>query len=119
METDFFNIVAGVLQGDTLVPYMYIIYLDYILRTSNDLMKENGFILKKCKKQMVPAEAIMDADNINDMALLADTPNQTESLLDILGQVAGSISLHVNADKTEYMCFKQEGNISTLSGISV
>ena len=41
-DTDFFNIVAGVLQGDTLVPYFFIIYLDYVLGTSIDLIKENG-----------------------------------------------------------------------------
>ena len=30
-NTDFFEVVAGVLQGDTLAPYIFIIYLDYIL----------------------------------------------------------------------------------------
>ena len=45
--TDYFDIVAGVLQGDTLAPYLFIIYLDYVLRTSIDLMKENGFKLAK------------------------------------------------------------------------
>ena len=31
-ETDTFPILAGVLQGDTLVPYLFIIVLDYALR---------------------------------------------------------------------------------------
>ena len=31
-DTDYFNIVAGVLQGDTLAPYLFIICLDYVLR---------------------------------------------------------------------------------------
>ena len=42
-DTDFFNIVAGILQGDTLAQYSLIICLDYILQTSIDLIKENGF----------------------------------------------------------------------------
>ena len=46
-DTDYFNIVAGVLQGDTLAPYLFIICLDYVLRTSIDLMKENGFKLQR------------------------------------------------------------------------
>ena len=33
-DTEYFNIVAGVLQGDTLAPYRFIICLDYVLRTS-------------------------------------------------------------------------------------
>ena len=32
-DTDFFDIVSGVLQRDTFVPYMFIICLDYVLRT--------------------------------------------------------------------------------------
>ena len=27
-DTDYFDMVAGVLQGDTLAPYLFIIYLD-------------------------------------------------------------------------------------------
>ena len=42
-DTDYFNIVAGVLQGDTLAPYLLIICLDYVLRTSIDLNNENSF----------------------------------------------------------------------------
>ena len=31
-DTDYFNIVASVLQGDTLAPYLFIICLHYVLR---------------------------------------------------------------------------------------
>ena len=51
-DTEYFNIVAGVLQGDTLAPYLFIICLDYGLRTSTDKIRENGFELTK--KQKVP-----------------------------------------------------------------
>ena len=46
-DTDYFNIVAGVLQGNALASYLFIISLDYVLRTSIDLMKENNFKLAK------------------------------------------------------------------------
>ena len=46
-DTDYFDIVAGVLLGDTLASYLFIICLDYVLRTSIDKIKENGFKLTK------------------------------------------------------------------------
>ena len=39
-DTYFFDIVAGALQGDTSDPYLFIISLDYVLRTSIDLIKK-------------------------------------------------------------------------------
>ena len=50
-DTDFFDIVAGVLHGNTLAPYLFIICLDSVLQTVIDLMKENGFILKKARSR--------------------------------------------------------------------
>ena len=52
-DTEYFDIVAGVLQGDMLAPYLFIICLDYVLRTSIDKIRENGFELTKKKKQKV------------------------------------------------------------------
>ena len=45
--TEYFYVVAGVLQGDTLDPYLFINCLDYVLRTPIDKRKENGFNLTK------------------------------------------------------------------------
>ena len=46
-DTDYFDIVAGVPQKDTLVPYLFIIRLGYMFRTSIDKIRENGFGLTK------------------------------------------------------------------------
>ena len=46
-DTDYFDIVAGVLQRDTLAPYLFIICLDYVLRMSINKMKDNGFKVAK------------------------------------------------------------------------
>ena len=51
--------------------------------------------------------------------ILANTPIQAETLLHSLKQAAAGIGLHINAHKTEYMCFNQTGDISTLSGSSL
>ena len=57
----------------------------------------------------------MDADNADDIALLANTPIQVESSLHSLERAAGGMGPIVNADKTEYICFNQRGDISTLN----
>ena len=46
-------------------------------------------------------------------------PHQAESLLPIQERAAAGISLHVNADKGEYMCFNQSGDITTLNDTSL
>ena len=46
-DTEYFDIVAGVLQGDTLAPFLFIFCLDYGLRTSIDKIRENGFELRE------------------------------------------------------------------------
>ena len=67
-DTDYFDIVEGVLPGDTLAPYLFIICLDYVLRTSIDKMKENGFKLKEERSRRYPVQTITDAGYSDDSA---------------------------------------------------
>ena len=69
---DFFDIIAGVLQEDTLTPFLFIC-LDCVLWTSINLMKENDFTLKK--KQ--------EADNIQQKLLLMQPTEMIKSFLQI------------------------------------
>ena len=89
-----------------------------MLRTSIDKIRENGFERKKKRSRRYPAKTITDADYADDIAILANTPNQAETLLHSLERAAAGIGLHVNAHKTEYMYFNQTGDISTLDGTS-
>ena len=118
-DTDYFDIVAGVLQGDTLAPYLFIICLDYVLRTSIDKIKENGFELTKKRSRRYSAKTITDAEYADDIAILANAPAQAEILFHSLERAAAGIGLYVNAHTTEYMCFNQTGDISTLGGRSL
>ena len=104
-DTDYFDIVLGVLQGDTVALYLFIICLDYLLRTSIDKKRSRRYL----------AKPFIDANYTDDIALLANAPDQAETLLHSLEWAIAGISLHVNAYKTEYMCFYQTGDISTLN----
>ena len=111
----YMYIYVSELQGNTLVPYLFITSLDYILRTLMDLMKQNGFTLRS---RQYPAVTNTDEDDVDDIALLANTSTQAEFLLHSREQAAGGICLHLNADKT-YMCFNSKGEISTQTGRSL
>ena len=74
--------------------FVFIICQDNVFRTSIDLMKENGFKLTKERRRRYPAQTI--TDYVDDIALLANTPAQAESLLHSLERATGGI-----ADKTE------------------
>ena len=52
---------------------------------------------------------------VDNIALLPNAPAQAETLLHSLERAAAGVALHVNAHKTEYMCFNQTGDISTLN----
>ena len=92
-DTEYFDIVAGVLQGDTLAPYHFINCLDYVLRTSIDKIRENGFELKKKRSRRYPAKTITNADYANDIALLANTPNQAKTLLHSLASIHTKLNI--------------------------
>ena len=115
-DTEYFHIAAGVLQGGTLSLYLFIICLDYVLRTSIDKIRENGFELTNKRRRMYPAKTITDTDYADDIAILANTPNQAETVLHSLERATPGIGLNVYAHKTEYMCYNQTGDISTLDG---
>ena len=113
-DTDYFDVAAGVLQGGTLAPYLFIICLHYVLRTSIDKIKENGFELTKKRSRTYPAKTIIDADSADDLAILANALPQAETLLHSLERAAAGIGLYVNAHRIVYMCFNQTSDISTL-----
>ena len=118
-DTDYFNIVVGVLQQDTLAPYLIIICQYYILQKSIDLMRENCLTLAKARSRRYLARTITDTDYADDITLLANTPALAESLRQSLERAADGIGLHVNADKTKHVRFNQSSDISTQRGGSL
>ena len=71
------------------------------------------------RSRRYPTKIITVADYADDIAILANTHNQAETLLYSLEQTNAGIGLHFNAHKTEYMCFNQTGDISTLDRTSL
>ena len=105
-ETDEFSIQAGVLQGDTLVPYIFIVVLDYCSRTAIDGREEHlGFTIKPRQSRRVGPLNITDLDFADDIALLSDTAEQAQEILNRVETAALHVGLHMNAKKTKFMAF--------------
>ena len=68
--------------------------------------------LSVCLSLYIYIDLCFDADYADDIAILANTPNQAETLQHSLERASMS-------HKTEYMCFNQTGDISTQEGTSL
>ena len=55
-ETEAFYILAGILQGDTLAPFLFILVVDYILRMSVDKISTKGYELRARQSSRHPAD---------------------------------------------------------------
>ena len=80
-DTPFLEITTGVLQGNTLAPFLFIICLDYILKTSLDNDRELGFTLTERRSRRYPAEQINDIDYADDITVTSNTLNDANTLL--------------------------------------
>ena len=117
-ETSPFDICAGILQGDTLAPFLFIIVVDYVLRMSVDKINDNGLMLHPRKSSRNPAVHITDADFADDIALIAGTLANAQNLLHSLESAANSVGLFLNETKTEYINRTSDilSHIKTLAG---
>ena len=97
--------------------------IDNILRKNKNGFRRN----RSTTSQILTIRRILEgvrAKNVQATLLFFDftkafDSNQAETLLHILERAAAGIDLHVNAHKTEYMCYNQTGDISTLDGTSL
>lgn len=119
-ETAPFDISAGVLQGDTLAPFLFIIVLDYVLRISLDTINGKGLQLQPRQSRRFPAKHITDLDYADDLALVAETVADAESLLQSLETTAELVGLHCNERKTEYITTNPSpSELKSLSGTCI
>lgn len=100
-ETNTFSIDTGVLQGDPLAPFLFVICLDYALRSS--ISDSDGLTLKRRRSRRFPAEVLADLDYADDIALLEDTIATAQDLLNRVEKSCQGIGLFLNVTKTKYM----------------
>ena len=103
-ETVFFNIIAGVLQGDTLAPFLFAIVLDYVMRQAlDDKVEDLVFYLDRKRSRRHHPIVITDIDFADDIALISKEIGQAQEMLTRVELEASKVGLHLNAKKTEVM----------------
>ena len=115
--TSYFDIQAGVLQGNTLAPYLFIITVDYCMRQAIKSHPEYGFTINPAKSKRIKADKISDLEFVDDIALMADSTEEAADLMRAVIRVSCNIGLNMNESKTKYMAENVEpGYIQSLSG---
>ena len=71
-DTEFITIIGGVLQCDTLAPFLFIICIDYVLKMSLDRDNVLGFTLSEIKSRIHPAIKMTDVDYADDLTIVTD-----------------------------------------------
>ena len=100
-DTDTFDINVGVLQGDTLAPFLFIIVVDYVLRQALGNCQELGFKLRSKSGSRQPAKFLTDLDFADDIALLASVWDDAQALLTNVESSAAAVNLGINNVKTK------------------
>ena len=106
-ETEQFNISAGVLQGDTLAPFLFIIVLDYALRQAmaDEYEEKLGFTTVPRRSSRYPKEVLADLDFADDIALLSDDIEKAQELLLRVETECNKVGLCLNGPKTKYLAY--------------
>ena len=104
--SDEFEITAGVLQGDTLAPFLFVIIVDWIMRNAIEEIGEGvGFSLQQNSTRIgrrrdgSPVE-LTDLDFADDIALLSDNMADAQRLLAAVEHWALAVGLKINKGKT-------------------
>ena len=102
-ETPSFPILAGILQRDTLAPFLFIIVVDYVMRISVDTMSENGYQLRPKRSSRYPAEFLTDTYFADDIALISQSLEHAQDIIQSLEQPSNGVGLYLNETKTKCM----------------
>ena len=97
-NTQTFPITTGILQGDVLAPYLFVLVIDRILHRALD-KKPQGILLKSTgtKSRGIQEVRLTDIDYADDIALLSSTTAQEAR--------PANLSLALGRTKTAWMAF--------------
>ena len=119
--TEYFAVLTGIFQGDTLAPLLFIIVIDYVLRKAYKTLDNPGIEIVPRRGTRQPAKHIRDLSYADDITLLANSIRSAQQLLENLEEAASQVGLNINAKKTEvlYINITQPTVLSTTAGTPI
>jgi hypothetical protein len=110
--SDEFDVTTGVLQGDTLAPFLFIIVIDFVLKNAEkeyaEITKSHGFTTRLKGSSRNPECSIFDLDFADDITLLEGGKPDDQNVLErvklqvkITAKWARRVGLEINIKKTE------------------
>ncbi|VDP18325.1 unnamed protein product [Schistosoma margrebowiei] len=107
--TDAFQVRTGVRQGCLLSPFLFVLVVDWIIKTATSEGK-HGI-------QWTVQKQLDDLDFADDLALLSHTHERMQIKTASVAAVSASIGLSIHKGKTKVLKFKAENSIPiTLDG---
>ena len=105
--SDIFPTSSGVLQGDTLAPFIFVLVLDWVLRTGLPTT-DDGFLLCRRRSSRHVEKRLAVLAYADDLVLLSNSPEGAQRLLDGLLKSAAQVGLKLNASKSEVLTVPED-----------
>ena len=107
--TDSFQVKTGVRQGCLLSPFMFLVAIDWIMKTTTK-NRRNGI-------QWTLWSQLDDLDFADDLALLSHSHEQMQEKTDLLNLVSAQTGLNINMNNTKIMKANTKSkNVVTVGG---
>ena len=90
--TKEFQTTTGILEGDTLAPFLFVIIVDYVLRQAMDTISPRGLTIGR-RSGRQSQEWVTDPDYADDIALIAEHISSAQELLTSLEVSAAKVGL--------------------------
>jgi hypothetical protein len=104
--SEFFDLGIGVLQGDTLASYLFVLVIDWIMRNAvpdaslGFCVRERVGTRSRCTS---PAVFVTDLDFADDIAVLSSSASNVQIMILSIELWALKVGLKINGPKTEFV----------------
>ena len=108
--SDPFDVTTGVLQGDVLAPFLFVVLVDYLLKKATSQL-DSGVATHPRRSRRHPAKSLNDLDFADDIALLESSISRAQAQLTKTAEAAADLGLVISPANTKmlYKCFLNIG----------